>query len=211
MEKKKLNPWLSMWMKPRDTIQEIIDEDPYRLVILLAALWGFSEQLSHAAGNSHGDSSSLATILLVAVIGGSIMGIVVLYIWGALLRWTGKWLGGKATPENIRAAVAWSSIPKVWALALWIPGLAIFGQDLFTSDTSMLDESIALLYTAMVLGAIWVTIWIWTFVVFLKCLGQVQGFSAWKALSNTILAGLTPFAIFAAVFIFLPALLDTLN
>ena len=27
----------------------------------------------------------------------------------------------------------------------------------------------------------------WAFVVFLKCLGQVQGFSAWKALGNTLL------------------------
>ena len=29
---------------------------------------------------------------------------------------------------------------------------------------------------------------IWAFVVFLKCLGQVQGFSAWKALGNVVLA-----------------------
>jgi len=211
MGKHTLNPWFSIWTKPRDTIQKIVDEDPYKFVIFLAALSGFYEQLHQATGNSQGDSWSLPTILLFAVFAGSIMGIIVLYIWSALLRWTGKWIGGKASPENIRAAVAWSSVPKLWGLALWIPALAILGEEVFTSDTSMLEETPALLYMAFVFAAIWVTTWIWAFIVFLKCLGQVQGFSAWKAMGNTILAGVIPFVIFAVIFIFFPALLDALN
>ena len=56
-------------------------------------------------------------------------------------------------------------------------------------------------------GAIEMSVGIWAFVVYLKCLGQVQGFSAWKALGNIIL--LVP--IFIAPFIIIYIIAKNLN
>jgi len=36
-----LNPWLSMWTKPRATIQNIVDTNPENFVLILAAISGF--------------------------------------------------------------------------------------------------------------------------------------------------------------------------
>lgn len=190
IEEQILNPWVSMWTKPRATIQQIVDTNPQRLVLLLAAAAGFGQALDRASINSIGDRLDWPIIFIVAAVGGPIAGVIGLYIGGALIHWTGTWIGGKTSAENIRAAIAWSSVPMLWALVLWIPELALFGQELFTAETPVIDADTTLNSAFLAFGAVEVTIGMWTLIVYLKCLGQVQGFSAWKALGNSILAGL---------------------
>lgn len=185
-----LNPWIAVWTKPRETIQQIVDTNPEEFVLLLSVVAGFGEVLNRASMKSLGDNLEWPMIVVIAAIVGPIGGIVGLYIGGALIRWTGSWMGGEASSQNIRAAIAWSSVPMIWALPLWIPELALFGNELFTSETPNLDANPSLAYALIGFGAIDVIIGVWTMVVFLKCLGQVQGFSAWKALGNSILSGL---------------------
>lgn len=188
MTKLNINPWFTMWYRPRETVRKIIKYDPKYLVIVLAMVSGFSETLDRASLKSMGDYASLIQIFAAALIVGPIVGIASLYISSWLLRWTGKWIGGKASSEHIRTAAAWSTVPLVWALILWIPGLALFGGELFTSATPTIDASLSLAILFILFGIIEGVIGIWTIIVFLKCLGEVQGFSAWKALLNSILS-----------------------
>ncbi len=185
-----LNPWVSMWTKPRATIQQIVDTNPERLVMTLAAISGFAQVLDRASMRSLGDKLEWPAIFLIAAIAGPIGGIISLYIASALIRWTGTWIGGNASSQNIRAALVWSNVPIIWALILWIPELALFGQELFTSETPTIDATPSLAFLMLGFAAIEISIAIWTIVVLLKCLGQVQSFSAWKALGNVVLAGL---------------------
>jgi hypothetical protein len=185
-----MNPWTSIWLKPRATIQYIVESNPTRWVLVLAALMGFSSALDQASIKSIGDEYELPMIFIMAAIAGPICGIIGLYIGAALLRWTGSWMGGTASAQHVRAAVALSSVPYVWALVLWIPSVALLGSELFTSETPMMDADPMRLMLYLGISLIELTIAIWAIIVFLKCLGQVQGFSAWKALGNTVLAGL---------------------
>lgn len=199
----KLNPWISMWTRPRATIQQIIDENPERLVLLLAAIGGFSEALDRASMENLGDKMGLPMIFAIAAVGGPIMGVVGLYIGSALLRWTGEWIGGKGTSVTIRAAMAWSNVLIVWSMLLWIPSLAFFGHEFFSSEIGSIEDNPLMLFILMGIGTVEIVIRIWAFVAYLKCLGQVQGFSAWKALGNTILAGLVVvLPIMALIFVF---------
>ena len=75
----------------------------------------------------------------------------------------------------------------IWSLLLWIPEVALFGNELFTTATPRLDGSVGLTVLLLSFFVVEAVIAVWAFVVFLKCLGQVQGFSAWKALGNTLL------------------------
>lgn len=179
-----------MWFHPRRTIRQIVDTDPDRKVLILAAIAGIGETLDKASTKSTGDHLSLVAILLLAVIVGPLGGIMSLYISGALLRWTGNWIGGRAEARDIRSAFAWASVLAIWAMLLWLPELLIFGKELFTTETPKIDESIALATLLFAFVTIEVIVGLWTVVVFLKCLGEVQGFSAWKALGNCFLAGL---------------------
>ena len=193
------NPWFSIWTKPRETIQSIVNRNPEYLVIPLAALAGVSEALDKASTKSVGDSLSLPGVFLLAVVAGSISGIIGLYIFGYLLKVTGKWLGGQSDAQNIRTAIAWSSVPVIWALLLWVPELLIFGNDLFTSPTPRVE---AHPYVYFGFLGVELVIAIWSLMIFFKCLGQVQGFSAWRGLGSAVLAlvlVLVPFLLLALI------------
>ena len=176
-EEKPLNPWFSIWLRPRATIQQIVDTNPTRLVLVLVVLAGLPSVFEVCS-----KKTSLPTSLFLSFILGPLLGIIILYIGGALLHLTGRWLGGLASPQNIRAALAWSNVPIIWALLLWIPKLSLFWS---TSDVSFIDNSdpVGFILLEKMIG-------IWSFVILLKCLGQVQGFSVWRALGNSILAAL---------------------
>ena len=184
------NPWLSIWTRPRATIQQIVDSDPTRFVLVLAALNGVDEALYRASDRSVGDGLDLPVILLAAVTVGPLAGIASLYIGGALIRWTGSWLGGQASSQHIRAALAWGLVPALWVALLWIPELLLVGPELFTTETPRMDANAGLAFALLGMFAVEAVGAVYSLVTILKCVGQVQGFSAWKALGNVLLASL---------------------
>lgn len=188
METTPLNPWFSMWLHPRRTIRQIVEADPERLVLVLAAAGGIVQALANAESKSQGDKVSLPVIMLVSLIVGPLMGIIGLWVGGALLRWTGGWIGGRADARRVRTALAWSNVPMIWSLLLWIPALLLFGAETFTKATPIIEASSLLSALYLVFSVGTAVIGVWSFVVFLHSLGEVQGFSAWKALLNSILA-----------------------
>ena len=70
--------------------------------------------------------------MLTSLIVGSLMGILGLWLGGVLLRWTGGWIGSHANSRRIRTTLAWSNVPLIWSLVLWIPAIFLFGAELFT-------------------------------------------------------------------------------
>ena len=194
-----LNPWLSMWTRPRATIQQIVDANPERGVLLLSAVAGIGQALDRASAKNMGDKLDWPMILLFAALLGPVAGILGLYVGGALLRWTGSWMGGQGSSRNIRAAIAWSNVPEIWAMLLWVPSLALFGQELFTSKTPLIDADPVRLAAFLGFAGVELVLAVWALVVFLKSLGQVQGFSAWKALGNALLAALVVIVPLAAI------------
>jgi len=174
-------PWFDIWTKPRGTIRSIISSDPTKYVIVLAILSGIAQVLSSAAEYNLGDQLPLPFIFVIVLIAGSIMGMISLYIGGAILRWSGGLMGGRASATEVRAAIAWSAIPTIFATILWVPQLALFGTDLFTSMAPRIyfNPSLYLFFSIvqLVLG-------LWAFVLLLKTLGEIHGFSAWKGLAS---------------------------
>lgn len=194
-----LNPWYSMWIRPRATIQQIVDHDPRRFVLLLAFNWGFIIYLESASAQDMGSIYPWQAIVVFAVICGIMTVFIGLRIYTALIRWTGKWLGGQASVVNVRAALGWSSVPHVWGLILWIGGISLFGQELFTIKTPVIDTNLTMLSAFAGFGLLLAAYSIWSWVTLLKCVGQVQGFSAWRALVNLVLASIALVAPIEAV------------
>jgi hypothetical protein len=88
-------------------------------------------------------------------------------------------------------------------MALWAPELLLFGKEAFTADTPTIDASCFLTAMFWVLTGIELVAAVWSVVAVLKCLGEVQGFSAWKAFANALLAGgIVLIPLFAAVVLF---------
>ena len=179
------NPWLSIWLHPRSTIQAIIDRDPGHLVVPLAMLSGISQVLDKASSRNLGDEMGMPALLATCLLGGVFTGVVGLYVFGALARVAGRWLGGTGTSQHLRTAIAWAAVPTAVGLALWIPEYMVFGRDLFSAETPRIDaHPILLLEFALLEFALAM----WSLVILCKGVGQVHGFSAWRGLGTIVIA-----------------------
>jgi hypothetical protein len=185
-----LNPWFSIWTQPRNTIQQVVDEDPQRMVLLLVILPTLMQSCTTFIINIlHGRQLTILPFFIIGVIC-SIASIIILYFHSAVTRWTGKWFDGQASSENIRAAIAWSMVPAIFMFSLALLGVALFGlislsgnqpAGWATNMPSWGETVFMVLQGAAV---------IWSFALYVGMLSQVQGFSIYKALGNALVSAL---------------------
>lgn len=190
-----LNPWTSIWTRPRATIRQIVDTDPKYMVIPLAILGGIVQAFDNASTRNLGDELPLGGIIVAALIGGPIGGLISLYLAGWFLRVTGGWLGGKANAEKVRAAIAWGQVPAIATLPLIGVQIALFGIEMFTEFTPELDANDQMLYVLLATGVGEMILGIWAIVAVIKCVAEVHEFSAWRGLGAMFLAFLVLFGI----------------
>ena len=88
----------------------------------------------------------------------------------------------------------------IWLGLLWIPSIALFGDENFTSATPRLDNDPALASAMLFLAGLELIGSIWAIVISLKCLGQAHKFSAWRALGSVLLMILVLVAVFVVPF-----------
>jgi hypothetical protein len=176
------NPWATIWTKPRATIRRIVDADVHYQVMFIAILSGAIVWLERR-WSQPATSGAYPLIVVTAVIVGAIAGIVELYLNGMLLKWTGAALGGIGTYAEVRAAIAWSRVPLIVAMAIGIASILISDD----GPPSALGDEVATSGSGVAL--LQVLFAIWGFIVMLKCLGEVHRFSAWRALGSILLIG----------------------
>lgn len=183
-------PFKTIWLAPRQTVRRIVDFNPALHVFALIAIAGINRSLDRASGKNMGDKLPLAAILSLALLVGSLGGLFSMWVYSHLIRLSGRLLGGVASREQIKAAMAWAAVPSVAASVLWIPKLLLFGDELFRSETPRMDESrwasgawVGFVSVELVLG-------VWTVVLLCNTVAEVQGYrSAWRGLGNMTLAG----------------------
>lgn len=182
------NPWLKMWTHPRETVRSIVDSNPSHHLWGLSAFYGFVMMLQSAQNTSLGDKLSAPSIVLICALLAAPVGWLSFYIMGGILTLCGKWIGGKGSFKNVRTALAWSNVTSVANTILWLMMLFAFGDSVFTS---VFPDAVAVSppqrgFLVFVFGA-QLILAIWSLILLLKALGEVQGFSVWKALLNVIL------------------------
>jgi hypothetical protein len=186
-EKLIVNPWIGMWVRPRETIRAILSYNKSYLLMLLYWIYGFPLLLQFAQNFSLGDQYSLGAIVGAAVVGAIIIGFIGINLGAWLFHWTGRWIGGAGSFQDIRAAVAWSAVPNVVGIAIWLIQLAMFGNKVFSLmyfNMPLVGMQLSVTYICSVVS---VVIMIWGLVILLKAVGEAQRFSAWKALLNVFL------------------------
>lgn len=183
------NPWLSIWFAPRRTIRRICVESPTKHVLLLSALSGITQVFDNASFRSIGDQLPLVTIVGMALIAGPIAGLIGLFIGSAVIGTVGRLLGGNATAGELRAAMSWAAVPSVMTLLLLVPQIALIGNEVFSTDTPILDENVGIAMAFGMLGVAELIIAIWGFFTYCNTVAEVQGFSsAWMGFLNLLLA-----------------------
>ncbi len=188
-ESSKRASWRLVWIKPRQVIRQWLESsDPGKNMIAISMVAGMIEALNRASTRNAGDDLSLPLLFIAVIAGGGIGGLIMLYLFPAILRVTGGWLGGKGSSSDLRVALVrgWF-VPMILIGLLWIPELLLFGSDMFTSETPRIDGSpllATLFYSLLFMESL---LSIWAFVIALKSIGEAHGFSAWKALLTIVI------------------------
>lgn len=183
-ETEKLNPWRTIWMHPKKTMRHILDHYPTRFIHIFAITGAFTRVVSFALNWYTWWITFLIWICLSIF-----TGLFFLYVFGGLLKWTGGWLQGQGSFQDIRASLAWSQIPVLVFFIFEIAILAIVrgdGGNLFYATT------------LFILG-------IWAAIIFLCCLAESQRFSFFKALINYIMASVILIAAIVIVVLIISA------
>lgn len=186
-DKLSVNPWIGIWVRPRATLQAILAYNKSYLLPLLYWIYGMPLFLQAAQNMSLGERFPLGVILGGAVIGAFIIGFIGINLGALLFHWTGRWIGGVGSFKDVRAAVAWASVPHIVAIATWIVQVLMFGHNTFSLmffKTPLVGTSFTIMYLCSIVSMVAM---VWGVVILLKALGQAQQFSAWKALLNVFL------------------------
>lgn len=198
---KKFNPWLAIWVKPRETMRQVFGTSP-GLIHLLLLLGVFVEAFDQVSMEFPADVMlSWGKIGLIISIYVIIMYPLNYYAFSPFFAWFGRKLGGKGTTERVRYALAYSYIPYFYSFVIiWIPSLLLFGKENFSVETPVIDSSFSLTMIYAFIQFLNLIFAIWALVIAMKCLGEAHEFSAWKALWTVLI----PTAILL-LFIVLPA------
>lgn len=176
-----------IWTSPRLVFRYINDTQYDKYVMILLVLSGVSRAFDQASVKNMGDHMGLIGILSFGIIGGALLGWISYYIYAALLSWTGSWLKGRGNTTSIIRILAYSMLPSIVALLFLIPQIAIYGLEIFKSDgdiTSAFLASNILVYLSMFLELV---LGIWTIVLAVVGISEVQKLSIGKAILNLLL------------------------
>lgn len=192
------NPWLTIWTQPRATIAQIVRENPNRSLWWLAAIYGFSSLLGLFQSMALGTSVGLVGIVLLAIIFSAIYGYIGFAIWSAFVLWVGKLFKGHATFKTIRASYAWSCVPVIVNIPLWVLVIVLFGQQVFMNFQNAGEPSVVLFFLFFIL-AVKVIVAIWSLVIFINALAEVQKYSILRSIGNILVAGIILGIVFFAL------------
>jgi signal peptidase I len=174
------SPWMSVWLSPRQTIERILASRPRHLVLLLVGLGtigGFASEMIGA-----GVTYQLLDwrVLLGLIVVGGITGIVCLYPAALVFKWIGNLLGGHASTLQLRAVAAWSLVPGIFGLVVVLALLVVLKVSGASASNGL----------SLVLQAILALCGLWSLVIWLSMLSQVQAFGILRAIAAFVLLGM---------------------
>lgn len=186
----KHNPWLTIWTEPRATIARIVAGNPNQSLWWLAAIYGFCSLLNLFQSMVLGNAMGTVGILILAIVIAPFYGYVSFSIWSWFVFWVGKWFKGQGTFKTVRASYAWSCVPIIINIPLWVLMVIIFGHQIFTNfpEAHLLPSSqVFILFAILIVKVI---LAVWSLVIFLNALAEVQSYSVIRAILNVIVAAI---------------------
>jgi signal peptidase I len=183
------SPFATIWLNPRETIERIVATRPTHLVLplaILGAIGGFYAELL-----TLGLTADLNGWLWLGFIAASaVAGVIWLYVSALILRWIGRLLGGEASALQLRAVLAWSSVPMIFGLVTALAVTVALHLQGITDSWGVRQ----LLVT--IFG-------VWSSIVFLAMLSRVEHFGIGRTLVAYILNLIVPLVIAILVRTFL--------
>ncbi|WP_186759593.1 Yip1 family protein [Planococcus sp. CPCC 101016] len=171
-----INPFTSIWTRPRATVRHVVEEKSPGFIFLLIVLSGFAAGLLSSL-----DSEQLFPVgglLLMALFFGPIGITVSTAIGAGIYLLVGKLFKGTATYTEMFRAILTGQIPQIWLLPIVILWMLVQPETYFLQPGEMpfAGSDLLSLIFLLILG----TVSIWTFVIQCKAVGEAHRLSSWK-------------------------------
>ena len=179
-----------IWTSPREVFKFINTYKYDKYVNGLLILAGISRTFDRASMKNMGDSFSIWGIITFCIIIGAIFGWITYYLYSALISWTGKWINGKGNTDSILRVLSYALIPSIISILLLVPQIAIYGNEIFKSEGDISSEGIV--SNIIVYGSMFFefTLGIWSLVLCVIGISEVQKLSIGKSILNLVLPAL---------------------
>lgn len=176
-----------IWTSPRLIFKYINDNNYNKHVNMLLILAGITNAFDRASTKNLGDNVSLIGILALCIVLGALLGWIGYYLYSSLLSWTGKWLDGKGNSNSILTMLSYAMIPAILTLVLIFIQMGLYGVGIFQSNFDVFSGGLIsniIFFTTSILE---LTLGIWTLVLIVIGLSEVQKISVPKAILNMLL------------------------
>lgn len=154
---------------------------------LLLVLAGISNAFDRAVSSNSGDKMSLAGVIFMSVLIGGLLGWISFYIYAALIRWTGSWIKGKATIDDVLRIIAYAYVPSIFTMVFMIFQIIVLGNAYFQSTTDITSYDLVTQIIFYGCTIIQMALVVWTMVLMVIGVAEAQKFTLGKAFLNVLL------------------------
>ncbi len=168
-----MNPFLTVWLHPKQTARDMIDNKPLWFVFLLIAIGSFAAFGSGYINSEFNDTMSIAILVFISLFIGPIFGIIMMFIYGGVLYLCGKLLRGTGSFWDVFKAGSLSYIPSLVTGFFYYLWMFLSPESYFSVyETSAFSFIVPLI--SFGLG-------IWSFVINIAALSEAHRYSNWRA------------------------------
>ncbi len=174
----RLNPFISIWTKPRQTVRQMIEEKNSRLIFLLVVLSGYTAILTTALDTDADETFGIPGLLIGGLIISPLLGAIGLAIGSLISILVGKIFKGTATFDEMYRAQLAGQIPQMWlipVLLIWIFFLPSSYFKSFEEQYSGMDLGLNIVLSVILFVLSMCTLFYQS-----KAIGEAHGLSAWK-------------------------------
>ncbi|MBF8263896.1 MAG: hypothetical protein HW387_1561 [Parachlamydiales bacterium] len=128
-------------------------------------------------------------MMLISIVIAPFWGYAFFSIWSYVVVWVGRMFKGQGSFDAVRAAYAWSCVPLIGNIPLWLLLLFFYADFVFfgAQDQVVLPGAVALLFLILIGKLVFA---VWSIVIYLQALAQVQQFSILRSIGNVVAASL---------------------
>ena len=126
-----IRPLHDVWLRPRRVFRELAGAPISRTDYLLGAAQGIVSWLALSRAQSAGVEATIGQIIGKALIAGPVAGVLGLYLMTAVYFRLGKRVGGTSARDPVFHVLAYSGVPMLVSLAIWLVTALLAGRATF--------------------------------------------------------------------------------
>lgn len=193
-------PILSIAVKPRETIQLLLQHKGFRYFILVGLIGTFANQLGGLIGVEYPKPLTLGGIVLSSMANSVIFFFLATAFSAGLYKIFGLLVKGKGSFKDLFKVVSLSTIPYIWILPILLFWMQLSPESYFqlSSVQTLNDTLIRFIGTG-----IFLIFSIWSMVITIVGVSEVHKISKWKAFFVSIIGFVV---IFCVVFLIMATL-----